>query len=52
MCLIRVSKVVTVPGRGVQLVINSMLQEEERFSSVACVNASVWHHFVQVSKGR
>lgn len=52
MCLIRVSKVVAVPGKGVQLIINSMLQEGERFSSVGCVNVSVWNHFVQVSKGR
>lgn len=52
MCLIRVSKVVTSPGKGVQLIINSMLQEEGSFSSVSCVKESVCNHFVQVRKER
>lgn len=37
MCLIRVSKVVSFPGKGVQLIINSMLQEQRRGSALLVV---------------
>lgn len=33
MCLIRVSSVVTLPGEGVQFIINLMLQEQRRGSA-------------------
>lgn len=36
-CLIRVSKVITFPGKGVQLIINSMLQGQRRGSALLAV---------------